>query len=209
MSNPTDSPSASGQGDTNASPLNYESQVPLVELCRLRLFEADLACAKLQSEGIDAVLHDQRIAVAHPFVFPDVPLMVPENQLAEAREILARPASDLDQDRIADPSAQDPDDGEYIDEPWRCPKCRRKGVELVPMSPARKMLLYSFLATLALPLLFALVGKLFKPAIDEAYGGTVLIVWLALVVIQSFALIFRPSLRRCPHCQHVWKRGMD
>lgn len=176
----------------------------------MRLFEADLAVAKLQAEGIDAVLHDQRIALTHPFVFPDVPLMVPENQVAEAREVLARPASAVAEDEVGDDTARDAADDEYLDEPWRCPRCRQKTVELVPMSPTRRVLVGSWLLLLALPLARVILKQLTGVEIAVGLNPIALtFLWVVVVGILSLVLIFSPRQRRCTKCNHVWKRGID
>src|SRR3954465_14373852 len=104
--------------------LSYASQtVPerLVTLKRLPPMEGELAAAKLQSEGIRCYLIDQNISIVHPAMSNEVRLQVAEADLERGREILARPAG-------ADA------EGEYVDEPWRCPRCHHKAVDLLPLS---------------------------------------------------------------------------
>src|SRR5687768_17149118 len=108
------------QEEAGARPDGAISGLDLVTVARMSGMEAALAAAKLREERVPCFVADTNIAIADPLVYPNVPVQVHERDLDRARSILNRPAK------------VEADD-EYAEEAWRCGKCHRKTVELVPM----------------------------------------------------------------------------
>jgi Putative prokaryotic signal transducing protein len=190
-----DSPAAHPVKTTHA--LDYASQMPLrlVTLCRMRLVEADLAKAKLESEGIECIIRDSRLAIAEPLLLTDVPLLVRDTDVEKARAILARPAPDAM-------------DGEYVQEAWRCPQCHRRNVDLLPLSQGWRQTRTGCLTILALPvflgLIQAIAGKSnLRTMIENAIGAFAL-VWAVIVIVLSLAVMFAKRRKRCRDCGHEW-----
>src|SRR5690349_3148943 len=89
--------------------------------------EAAMARAKLDSEGIRSYVAGEDVSGIHPLLFSSVQLQVMEADLERAREVLERPV-------------EDDQEGEYADEPWRCPKCHRKQIDILPLSAGYRRL---------------------------------------------------------------------
>jgi hypothetical protein len=134
--------------------------------------EAAMAQSRLEVEGIPAFLDNENV-VQFNWMLSNatggVRVMVHESDLDLAREILSAPP-DVDKidyrpggatrddeldDRVDSPHGgddeDDDDDTGYVDEPWRCPQCHRKQVDLVPV-PIWALLLA--LPLMGVPLLF-------------------------------------------------------
>src|SRR5687767_2762841 len=85
---------SSAQGDCPLDTSESADQSSnLVILRRMRIMEAELAKAKLESEGIASSVRDTSMAVMHRLVVSEVPLMVHESDVARARNILDQPVS--------------------------------------------------------------------------------------------------------------------
>ena len=108
--------------------------------------EAGLARSRLAAEGIDAFLDNENLVAANWLLSGatgGVKLQVRASQIAHAQEVLQKRHELAEEDR-------DEDDG-YTDEPWRCPSCHHRSLDLVPFSPGA--IVFSLLL-LGLPLLF-------------------------------------------------------
>jgi hypothetical protein len=81
-----------------ATPAPRGSEHRLVTVRRFPAFEAELARAKLESEGIAAFIDDTNLAITGPFLVSDVPVMVSENDLQRATEILDQPSAPLEEE---------------------------------------------------------------------------------------------------------------
>lgn len=163
----------------------------LVILVRMRSFEADLARAKLESEGIPCFVRDSNMAALYTFLVSEVPLLVRRMDVESARAILNRPASsDVE--------------GEYVEENWRCPKCHSRKVHLFPYAGiwkmTRNMWLLMIVATL-LYLLLELIGK--APGFTSTWspGGGM---WMLIMAGLTLALLLAPRQKRCDECKHIW-----
>jgi hypothetical protein len=105
--------------------------------------EAQLVAAKLQSENIPCNLADQNMAqIYSSLIGLDVRVEVLAHDLERARAIL---------DAVQAARTKDAQNEPYLDEPWRCSKCRSRNVGSVPLSLPRLILT---LVLLGLPLLF-------------------------------------------------------
>ena len=90
--------------------------------------EAAMARSRLEGEGIRAFLNNEHLIAADVFLTNatgGVKVKVAASDLALAKEILEARHELEAEDR-------DEDDG-YADEPYRCPKCHTKEVDLVPL----------------------------------------------------------------------------
>jgi hypothetical protein len=122
----------------------------LVTLITVDVMEAQLARAKLEAEGVPAFVIDQHASVVHPLLFRNAQLQVAERDVERAKKILDRPAA-------IDPEDQDGDGG-YAEEDFRCPRCHRKAVELVPLTRTAKFTRAGCVVVLLLPAIPALLG---------------------------------------------------
>jgi hypothetical protein len=105
--------------------------------------EAQLVQAKLQGEGIPVNLADQNMAQLYSgLIAIDVRLEVLDHDLGRARAIL---------DEVRAARAKDQEDEPYLDEDWRCSKCRSRNVGYVSLS--FPMLVLTLLL-MGLPLMF-------------------------------------------------------
>jgi hypothetical protein len=161
----------------------------------MRLVEAELAKVKLESEGIASYVGDQQMAAVHALVISEVPLLVREADVEEAKEILARPPPDATDD-------------EYVDEPWRCPQCHRKTVDLLPLSRPWQMTRVGCLSLVALPLLLPLIGLLSGAEATRWLGAHManwFVPWLVAVSALSAILLLRKRQKQCSECGHTWR----
>lgn len=126
--------------------LNYAataSEARWVKLGKYVPLEAQLIAAKLQSEGIPCNLADQNTAqIYSSLIGIDVRLEVLEHDLERAQAI-------LEEVRVA--RAKNAEEEPYLEEEWRCSKCRSRNVSNVPLDP---VLMVLSLLLLGLPLLF-------------------------------------------------------
>ena len=185
---------------SNRHELDYESprryaENELTLLRTMQLTEAELAKIKLESEGISCFISGANTSVAHPFAFNDVRLMVPKVDVERAREILERPA-DTEME------------GEYVDETWRCPKCHRKSIQLLPASGLRLLAWYSWWGSIGLFVLSEVLSQLasgdrqFARAFEEL-PRILRLVCLVVFPLTSLYLILDQRDRACTYCG--WK----
>lgn len=195
-----------------------ESGARLKTLKRLPQFEAGLAAAKLEAAGIPTFIADQNISVVHPVLFTEVRLQVREVDFAHAEEVLAAPAElpaegdeeeDDDDDAARDKAETDAD---YVEEAYRCPRCRRKAVDLLPLSPAMRNARFGCLLLLAFPLIFLIVLT-FTPdgdaLHDVEFPRAVRIGWLVLLAVLSFVVLTAKRTKRCRECGTEWVKTGD
>jgi hypothetical protein len=190
---------------------------------RLPQFEAGLAAAKLEAEGVRCIIADQNISAAHPLLFGEVRLQVAEADIERAEHILSnvrvRVADDEDDEHEdeGEAGAERPrkergaeDDG-YVEEAYRCPQCRRKDVDLLPLSPAMRNTRFGCLLVLAMPLILAAATWLMP---SSTRGGTavpdsVSVAWLVTVVVLAFIVLTAKRSKRCRGCGHEWGASSD
>lgn len=165
----------------------------------MSVLEAELAKAKLASEGIRSFISDENLAVMHPLVMGSVHLQVDEADIARAEQILAQPA----------PVGED---DEYAEEAYRCPKCHRRNVDLLPLTPgwkqARRLWVLLLLAPVLRSLLLWLIPEgTFKNSIDDMTSHPhLLLTWLFITLILGVWLLLLPREKRCRDCGAQWGR---
>ena|SRR5688572_11258606 len=119
--------------------------------------EAHIARQKMESEGIDAYLDNENL-VATDFLLSNatggIKLMVREPDVSAAEAVLrSKGTAELAIEEGRDiGDGGEGDDDSYCDEDWRCPKCHRTDVDLVPL---RRRLAMLSLLLLGVPLLLA------------------------------------------------------
>jgi len=172
----------------------------LVTILRADGMEAQLARAKLESEGVRAVVIDENVSSIHPLLFRNVQLQVAEVDLDRAKEILAKPAA-------IEPDEVDENEG-YVDETFRCPKCHRKAVELIPLSNAALGTRGGCLIVLLLPVLpFVLSWFLPDPSLARRLEHQLdnwRWLWLLMLCVLISANIMLRRRKRCEQCGHEW-----
>lgn len=184
------------QSDNSAGPSQAAVSHPrLVQLRRMRSMEAQLARAKLESEGIPCFVDDELIAIADPLLFSEVTLQVRETDAEQATAILDTPPDDAKVD-------------EYVDEAWRCPACHRRKVELLPLSPGWQIARLTFILMIAAPLLikFAQWAVPVRAFVDAV--GRIEDQWLAIWMLAAAALgasiLVAKRQKHCEECGHIW-----
>ena len=181
----------------------------LTTIRRLPAFEANLAAGKLEAEGIQSFVADQNISVAHPLLFNEVRLQVREVDVELAEQILSTPVTahrDREDDDEDDENAEDEDD--YVAEAYRCPRCHRKEVDLVPFSQPTRVLRTICVLVIIAPIANALLGI----AIPDLNLLTMVPVpTLAMVIAWMLALCFLIAItmlasrrKRCRQCGFEW-----
>ena len=163
------------------------TEVRLVTLQTMTPMEAELARVKLESEGVQCFAANSEAARINSLWNIPVRLQVREDELERAREILARAPENVAE-------------GEYVEEDWRCPQCRKKAFDLLPLTPGRRWLrdawvvmLLVTLASCVIPLdqVVALPGEV-KMWGYFAWG-------VALVVIGAVVVMGKRG-KRCREC---------
>src|SRR4051812_4874572 len=137
-------------GDSKPEPVNQltyaSSSTPEARWVLLGKYiplEAQLIQAKLEAEGIPCNLADQNMAQMYSALIGiDVRLEVLDHDLERARAILEAARATR---------ATDAEDEPYLDEDWRCSKCRSRNVGYVPLG---NLLFGLSLLMLGLPLVF-------------------------------------------------------
>jgi Putative prokaryotic signal transducing protein len=194
---------ASPENPSNSDPpaiLPYfsGSQQNLVRLRRIGSMEAQLAHAKLESEGIHCFIAGENTNVAYPLLFNSVELQVLESDVGRANEILDRPA-DIDAE------------GEYADEEYRCPRCHRKAVDLLPVSKGIRRLRLGWLGLLLLPILLAAVEwALVDPELIkrlDRFVSTFELPWFLLLIVFTLIMLLGKRKKRCSDCGWEWWLG--
>jgi len=186
-------PSAEIAGRRSGDPLH------LVTLITVDIMEAQLACAKLEAEGIPAFVIDQHASVVHPLLFRNAQLQVAERDLVRAKEILDRPAA-------VDPEDHDEDAG-YVEENFRCPRCHRKAVELMPLARSAMAARAGCLVVLLLPAVPTFIGWM---AMDASAKSLSLVfhewqwLWILILAACVLAILLQRRRKRCERCGHVW-----
>jgi hypothetical protein len=215
--------SSSDADDVDARPPTLPYATPtrapkLKTIRQLSSFEANLAAAKLQAAGITAFVIDDNISTAYPLVFASVRLQVPEDEVERAESVLSEPAvesagleGDDDEDALRARSLEGADaagESDYVDEPYRCPKCHRKDVELLPLSGVMRHVRFGCLTVLLLPVLVGIATWLLQSRSDakspDLFAPEAVFAWMAVLGILSFVVLTAKRRKRCRTCGHEW-----
>ena len=162
----------------------------LVMLATLPPLEAEMARAKLAAEDIPAVVIGSTLNAAHPLLWADAELQVHASDVDRARQILARPAA----------AAKEWD---YADEPWRCPKCHHKPLELVPLSRLRRSIRNTWIVVVALPVLIPLIDYILYPAGGRGFEldkPAYVLGWIVAVVLLTILIFYPKRSKQCKEC---------
>lgn len=185
---------------------------------QLASFEANLAAAKLDAAGVPCFVIDDNIASAYPLVFASVKLQVPEDEVDRAEAILAAPYADPpeltgdfdgDDDAFGARSRERaaPDD-EYAEEAYRCPKCHRRDVELLPLAGVMRHVRFGCLTVLLLPIVAAIAAWMMRAGSHgtspDLFAPEAIFAWMAILGILSFAVLTAKRRKRCRACGHEW-----
>ena len=151
--------------------------------------EAELARVKLESEGILSFMADRELGSANLMFAGRVRLQVHEADVDLAEEILER----VDEDASPD---------EYVDEAWRCPKCHRKSIELLPLEGWRRALRVLF----AVCALLAVAGIVLCALTDDTRQPwrPLVVVFVAAALVLGLSLAVAHRRKRCTNCGSVW-----
>ena len=176
----------------------------IVRLRRVPVVEADLIAAKLDLEGIPCFVANDNASVIHPLAFPHVDVNVFERDVARAETVLAATGPPQDGTSAAD----DEEEGGYVDEPYRCAKCRGRSVDLVPLGGPWRLVSLLFRLTLLLGLIvfFLRVSlpDLHLPGDGLEGSNQVVLAIVSIAIAAGVALIVARRSRRCRGCGHVW-----
>ena len=146
MSEPGGPPSVNEDSEGRASGEDWSDELVTVATFALPT-EAAMARGRLEADGIEAYLDNEHLVATYSLLTNatgGVKVTVPARDLERARAILAS------RHELDEADRDDEDDG-YADEPYRCPRCHRKDVDLAPLPPA---LLIVTLLLLGIPFLF-------------------------------------------------------
>ena len=163
----------------------------------MSVMEAELAKAKLASEGIRSFISDENLAIAHPLMMASVHLQVDEADIERAENVLTLPA----------PTDAE---GEYADEPYRCPKCHKRNVDLLPLTPGWKRARRFWVLLLLAPLLRAVLlwllpeGPTHKRIDDITSSASLILPWLAVTLLLGVWILLLPRDKRCRDCGTQW-----
>ncbi|MFI5379231.1 MAG: hypothetical protein ACHRHE_08040 [Tepidisphaerales bacterium] len=169
----------------------------LVTLRRMQLMEAEMARAKLESEGIHCFIAGAPVTLAYSLAFPEVSLQVEELNLLLAEKILSRPAA-IDME------------GEYADEAWRCPKCHRRTVDMLPLSPGLKRVRGTFFLLIVAQIIAQLFRLVIPAELADAFDSALswgLLPWLLAEFLLGLWWLLSKREKRCRECGHQWSNA--
>lgn len=173
-----------------------EEEERLAVLCSVAMEEAVGFCARLEEEGIVCGARESGEVEGGPYA----DIYVHAEDLEMAREVLARPPEAVEE-ALTPRQAE-----EGLAEAWICPKCRRPGLDLLPVSKgvqhARMALLGVIVLTLAVTLLTALVPA-FK-GLDD-FPSWLVTGWVIVLALLGWLSVPLHREKRCARCG--WESG--
>jgi hypothetical protein len=185
---------ASKEVDAEAPP------VVLRTLCSMPPTEAHLLCERLESHGVVCDISASQSSDQSATV------VVREEDLTLAKEILARPAERDDRDAPETQSELD----DFYDRQWRCPTCREQSLKLIPLSERMAWFRFFCVLGIASPLLEPFLRWLiplpgFLDAMDHLPVWIGYLWLLPILGLLVSLVIARPKY--CPKCG--WRKGID
>jgi hypothetical protein len=160
---------------------------------------------------------DDNISVTYPLVFASVRLQVPEDEVERAEAVLAEPAADaagLEDDEAsgeggAAAMADADSESDYVEEAYRCPKCHRKDVELMPLTGRMRNVRFGCLMVLVLPIVVSLAAWLMSSGSGgkspDLFPPAAILAWVAVVVVLSLLVLMSKRHKRCRACGYEWR----
>jgi hypothetical protein len=156
----------------------------LAILCSVAVGEAARFCARLEEEGIECGAR-----AAEGGRYADV--FVPAEDLEMAREVIARPVEHVDEGVTAEETEA------RLVANWICPRCGRRGLDLVPVAGWVKVAW----AGLALTIAAGLVAWVAAGSNGlEAYPAWLTVTWVVAVIGLVWMSIPADRRRRCGGC---------
>jgi hypothetical protein len=221
-----DGAAAAAAADVNRPPmLSYATpgSPKLKTIRQLSSFEANLAAAKLDAAGVTCFVIDDNIATAYPLGFASTKLQVPEDEVEQAEAVLAAPAvlpaDPEDEERGEDEAtaaaaaaaaADDDDESEsdYVVESFRCPRCHRKDVELMPLSATMGNVRFGCLMILLLPVIVSIAAWMFssgsRGVSPDLLSPEAMLAWVVVLAVLCFIVLTAKRRKHCRACQHEW-----
>jgi hypothetical protein len=195
--------------------LSYATRPPKLKTIRqLASFEANLAAAKLEAAGVPCFVIDDNVANAYPLVFASVKVQVPEDQMEHAEAVLNQPYADAaglidDEGALETHSViEGESESDYVEESYRCPKCHRKDVELLPLGGFMRNVRFGCLVVLVLPIVLSVVTWVThsrsSTASTDLFSPEAIFAWMAVLGILSFVVLTAKRRKRCRSCNHEW-----
>ena len=206
-------PATPSRAQPTLLPYANRASLKLKTIRQLASFEANLAAAKLEAAGVTCFVIDDNIATAYPLIFASVKLQVPEDEVEQAEAVLARPhvepdAAIDDDESDADSAGRADAESDYVDEAYRCPKCHRKDVELLPLSGVMRNVRVGCLLVLVTPIVASLAAWVMHSGSSgrspDLFSPEAMLVWVAVVGILSVIVLTAKRRKRCRACGHAW-----
>jgi hypothetical protein len=198
--------------------LSYATRPPKLKTIRtLASFEANLAAVKLEAAGVPCFVIDDNVATAYPLVFASVKVQVPEDQVERAEVVLTQPYADAaglddheDEDVLETSSvAEAESESEYAEEAYRCPKCHRKDVELLPLAGFMRNVRFGCFVVLLLPIVASIATWMMRSGSagqsPDLFAPEAIFAWMAVLGILSFAVLTAKRRKHCRACGHEWQ----
>jgi hypothetical protein len=196
--------------------LSYATRPPKLKTIRtLASFEANLAAVKLEAAGVPCFVIDDNVATAYPLVFASVKVQVPEDQVDRAEAVLAQPYADAagleDHEDLLETSsvAEAESESEYAEEAYRCPKCHRKDVELLPLAGFMRNVRFGCFVVLLLPIVASIATWMMRSGSagqsPDLFAPEAIFAWMAVLGILSFAVLTAKRRKHCRACGYEWQ----
>jgi hypothetical protein len=169
-----------------------EEEERLAVLCSVAVEEAVGFCARLEEEGIVCGARESAAGEAEIYVHAE--------DLEMAREVLARPPEAIEE-ALTPRQAE-----ERLAAAWICPKCRRPGLDLLPVTKGVQHARMALLGVIVLTVVVALLTTL-VPAFKGLDDFPSWLVWGWVIVVAWLGWLSVPKQRekRCAGCG--WESG--
>src|SRR5207302_11493537 len=129
-----------------------------------------------------------------------VKVVVRDEDLAAAQEILARPVEEDESDTPED----EREFAEHDESQWRCPRCKKRSLEVLPLSKRWRRVRAACPGIFLLPFAVLFIEWLLPShslvyAVDHVpdWWG---IPWILIVAGLACPVLLVPRKKRCPHC---------
>jgi len=170
----------------------------IVSLCHVSAQDAEQVSALLQSAMLPHSLKQTTPEA--------IEILVLQEDLEVAQEILANPPQDDDDEDEEDPEELRREREQRLIADWICPKCQRRDLVLTPLSKGWRRVRRSSLLVIAIPFIADLLPGLF-PGFPEFHPNSDF--WIPALLLLALFLALAPMManrqRRCKSCG--WESG--